>query len=289
MKLLLIGHEGYVGSGLFRFLENRHEVIGWGKKDNISNITKDVIFENGISAIINCATIVDRVNKIFPIDSPTAAVNIDGLKTIVSAISGTSVKLIQISTKDVYGMVYNEKNTRELPKHYELFNRVDDGKPFDPQTAYGKSKLIAEYIAECHPLTTTIRLSSCYTDHDHYRGHWLLNMIKRIQQDKPVRLFNKGKQVRDLLHVNDLGRLIDKILNEMHFGIRLNAGGGILNTYSILQIIEMIDSKAKLEFSEGDDFGFAFNNRMVSDKVGWSPTIQLKDRLSIIQNNLSLL
>ena len=38
-KILILGNQGYVGSGLFKYLSMNHEVMGWSRKDNILNIT----------------------------------------------------------------------------------------------------------------------------------------------------------------------------------------------------------------------------------------------------------
>ena len=56
-----------------------------------------------------------------------------------------------------------------------------------------------------------------------------------LKSNSDISLTNKGKQVRDLLHVNDLGELICTILKSNKSGYKINAGGGKKNIYSILQ------------------------------------------------------
>ena len=287
MKILIIGYQGYVGSGLYKYLNREHEVIGWSKGDNILCINNELLIKENIDVVINCATVMDRVKSTFSTNSLTYKVNISGMENLVTQLRDTDIKLIYISTKDVYGNIFNKQNVVETDKYYRLSYFVDDDHPFYPQTAYGKSKLIGEYIAECHPNHIIIRLSSCYTDFDHYRGHWVPNLIKALMSGAEIKLTNKGKQVRDLLHVNDLGRLIELILKSNKKGIKINSGGGKDNVLSILQFLELIDSNSKISNLRGDDYGFVFSNKVVKKEFNWVPEILFRERLPIIKKNLA--
>ena len=50
---------------------------------------------------------MDRVNSVYTINSLTYEVNINGIKNLVTLLKGTEIKLIYISTKDVYGNIFN--------------------------------------------------------------------------------------------------------------------------------------------------------------------------------------
>ena len=287
MKILIVGYQGYIGSGLYKYLSREHDVIGWGKSDNILSINNELLIKENIDVVINCATVMDRVESTFITDSLTYKVNISGMKNLVTQLKNTKVTLIYISTKDVYGNLFNQSNVVETDKYFKLPYFVDDNYPFYPQTAYGKSKLIGEYIAESYPNYIIIRLSSCYTDFDHYRGHWVPNLIKSLTSGSNIKLTNKGKQVRDLLHVNDLGRLINIILNSTKKGIKINAGGGERNILSILQFIELINSNSNISYLPGKDYGFAFSNKAAKEEFNWKPEILFRERLPIITMNLA--
>ena len=102
-----------------------------------------------------------------------------------------------------------------------------------------------------------------------------------------IELTNKGKQVRDLLHVNDLGRLIDIVIKSTKKGIKINAGGGGKNILSILQFIEQIDSNSNIAFLPGDDYGFVFSNKASKKEFNWKPKIIFHERLPVIKDNLA--
>jgi len=110
--------------------------------------------------------------------------------------------------------------------------------------------------------------------------------MKLLLQGKPVTVTNTGKQFRDLLNADDLGRLIDCVLESEHYGIKINAGGGSDNIFSILQVIRMIDSNAEIIETDSGDYGFAFNNRLASELFGWQPQISFASRLPVIRENI---
>lgn len=286
MKVLLIGHEGYVGAGLFRYLSKYHQVIGWGRERDIRSLTASIIGDLKVTAVVNCATIVDRTTSNFIINSESDCVNVGGARTLVSALKNRDIKLIQISTKDVFGSVYSRNDVEEEQYCYKPKFLVDDSQPFTPETIYAKTKLMSELIVESHPQTVVIRLSSCYTDFDHHRGSWVVNIMKALLQGKPVTVTNTGKQFRAPLNANDLGELINCVLESKHCGVKINADGGSDNIISILQYIRMISPEAKVIETAGSDYGFAFNNRLAGELFGWKPQISFVSRLPVIRENI---
>jgi len=286
LRILLIGHEGYVGAGLFYYLSQHHQVIGWGRQQDIHHLNASILEKLKITAVVNCAAIIERTTSNFIIDSDSDQVNVGGIRALVSALADKDIKLIHISTKDVFGNVYTPTDVEEEQDCYKPKFLVDDSQPFAPQTIYAKTKLISEFIVESHPQTVVIRLSSCYTDFDHYRGSWVVNIIKTLLQKKPVTVTNTGKQFRDLLNANDLGRLIERVLESEHHGIKINAGGGSDNIFSILQVIRMLNPSAEIIETDGGDYGFAFNNRLASELFGWKPQISFASRVPVIRENI---
>lgn len=286
MNFLIVGHEGYIGSGLFSYLGRKHNIYGWGREKDILKLKLSDLTCLGIDAVVNCAVICDRVSTIYKIDSFSHRVNVDGVRNILEQIQGSKIKFIQISTKDVFGSVYTKIDVEEEATRYTPHFSVDDEFPYRPGTIYGKSKMISEILSESHPYSTVIRLSSCYTDSYHIKGNWVVRMIKSILQGEPVLVTNKGKQIRDLLHVEDLGRLIEILVTGAHWGFKINTGGGLENCFSLLEFINMVCPQAQIKYKDGGDYGFVFNNRFVNDVIGWHPEILFKDRLPRIVDSV---
>ncbi len=287
MKILLTGHQGYVGAGLMSYLGERHHVVGWGRDDDICRLDRAIIRDMNITAVVNCAAVINKANAGALPDPESERVNIDGTRAIVSALEGTDIRLIQISTKDVFGQVYTPDDVREEQFSYRPRFLVDDAQPFAPQTIYGRTKLAGEVIAHHHPGTVVVRLSTAYTDNDHCRGGWVLNIMKKLAAGGPVTVASGGKQFRDPLHTDDLGRLIELILESGRCGVKINAGGGRDSILSIRQYINMLNPEAKIAETGGGDYGFAFNNRLAGELFGWKPRISLADRIPVIRESIA--
>ena len=287
MKILLTGDEGYVGSGLARYLRQSHEVIGWNSQKDVRTLNPSIIEELDVDAVVNCAAVTDRVTPLFKVDSPTDMVNVGGARVLSRALRGSNIPLVHISTKDVFGKFYTRDDILEEELAYRPKFRVNDDQPFRPESIYAKSKLMAEFILEGHPETVIVRLSSCYTDFDHAKGSWVVKVAKRIQVGETVTVSHNGKQFRDLLHADDLGRLIEIILKSNQFGIKLNAGGGAENTYSVREVIHMYSPNAEVcESADDGDYGFVFSNQRVKEIFQWHPQIRFADRVTTILDNI---
>ena len=287
MKILLTGDEGYVGAGLSRYLQQTHEVVGWNSQKDIRTLNPSIIRDLSIEAVVNCAAITDRVTPLFKLDSPTDLVNVEGARVLAKALKNSNIPLVHISTKDVFGKLYTLDDLIEGELAYRPKFKVDDDQPFRPESIYAKSKLMAEFILEDHPETVIIRLSTCYTDFDHAKGSWIVKVAKKIQAGEPITVSNNGKQFRDLLHCDDLGRLIENILNSNRFGVKLNAGGGPENIHSVREVIHMYSPDAEVnESADNGDYGFVFSNKRAEEVFKWHPKFRFTDRVPIILDNI---
>ena len=101
-----------------------------------------------------------------------------------------------------------------------------------------------------------------------------------------------GKQVRDILHVDDLADLvIQQIKNiRQHRGKTYNVGGGNDNTISLLELTKIcqdltgkkIPISVDLEDRPGDIPWFVTDSSKIKDKTGWSPKRSTEETLQEI-------
>lgn len=288
MNILLIGHQGYLGSGLHAYLAPRHPVTGWGSRENLFSLSAAVLARESVEVIVNCAVRMDRISTAYQIPSPSDEVNVGGARHLASILKGSDILWFQISTKDVYGPVYGPGSILKVKAGYRPRFFVDDDRPLAPETVYAKSKLMAEFVSQSHARSNVIRLASCYTDFDHPRGNWVVNMIKAALDRRPVPVARDGRQFRDPLHVDDLGRLIERMAERNIVGQTLNAGGGRRNLVSIREFLHWVDPEARMEKIAGGDYGFAFSNRRARRLAGWSPRILFRERVVAIAENVRL-
>ena len=96
-----------------------------------------------------------------------------------------------------------------------------------------------------------------------------------------------GKQVRDVLHINDLFNLVD---NEIHHfkevnGKTFNAGGGTKSSTSLLELTNLcqeitgntINCNSIKETRKGDIPIYITDNSLVTKSTSWSPKKEMRD------------
>ena len=287
MKILLTGHEGYLGSCLQNyFIQHGHAITGFGRNQDLATITRSHLEENDIQLVVNCATVSNRIENTYNLGGPDERVNVFGIRRLVEVLKDTEIGLIHISTKDIYGEVYGPDDVMETPTRLVPVFTINEETPFRPHTVYAKTKLMAEFIAESHPKTTIIRLSSGYTTHLHKRGNWILHFCRAAKTKSIVRIDGTGKQLRDPLHADDLGALILLIQENNVWGYKLNAGGGLDLSHSILEILDMVDPDLPRSFSPGGDRGYVTDNSLAAQLLKWHPMISLKTELPSLLNQV---
>lgn len=286
MKILLIGHEGYLGRGLFSFLSGRHQVIGWDRKEDLFNLDAAMLAHEAFEMLINLSVVADRQSKDFQIGTPGDRVNVGGARHLATILKGSEITWIQMSTREVLGPVYRPDDVVKTAAGYRPKFLVNEECPYAPTNPYGKSKVMAEFISESHPFSDVIRLTTCYTDFDHPAGNWMVSLIKAAITGKPVTLTQGGLQFRDPLHVDDLGRLMELLHERRVFGQKIHAGGGDENMISLLEFVRIANPEVKVEIAASGDYGFAFDNAKAARLTGWKPRLMVRDRIPVIADNI---
>ncbi|CAE19660.1 Putative CDP-tyvelose-2-epimerase (RfbE) [Prochlorococcus marinus subsp. pastoris str. CCMP1986] len=209
------------------------------------------------------------------------------------------------STNKVYGdlgwLNYKEMSTRFSVSEYpEGFN---ENLPLDFSTPYGCSKGSADqYVrdwARIYGLKTVVfRHSSIYGGRQYaskdqgWIGWFCKKAIEQKKQQKsnqkllPFTISGSGKQVRDVLHADDLVNLYEKAFfaKEKLNGEIFNIGGGLENSLSLLELFnllsELLDieqlSYNKLPRRQSDQDFFVASIKKAKIKLGWEPKINYK-------------
>lgn len=206
------------------------------------------------------------------------------------------------STNKVYGDLewinIIESDTRyKLPDYPD---GIDETLPLDFSTPYGCSKGSADqYVrdwARIYGLKTVVfRHSSIYggRQFSSFDQGWIGWFCKQallqkscILQGKdvdPFTIAGSGKQVRDVLHADDLVRLYIQAYNskELMNGQIFNIGGGIDNSLSLLELFDLLCkqldipelSYTKLPRRTSDQDCFIACIKKVHGLLKWSPSI----------------
>ncbi len=198
---------------------------------------------------------------------------------------------VYCSTNKVFGENVDKLKLVEKAKRYVF----DGGKgiaedmPIDltGHTPYGASKYTGDiYVQEYAHIygmkTAVFRMSCIYGvrqfgfEDQGWIAHFIIsNILKR-----PVTIYGDGKQVRDILYVEDLVAAYDSFFRSRIRHDVYNIGGGSENTTSLLELIDTIEGltgiKMEYKFSgwrPSDQKVYVSDITKVSKALGWKPNI----------------
>lgn len=233
------------------------------------------------------------------------AINAQGTFNVVEAArkSGTNPKLIFASTNKVYGGMENvpvvEKNSRYEYKDLP-FGATED-QPLDFHSPYGCSKGSGDqYVRDYHRiygLPTLVYRQSCIYGRRQFGVEdqgWVAWFIIAAILGKPITIYGNGKQVRDILFVDDLVDAYDAGFARLPEvgGQIFNIGGGHQNTISIWcefqpMLEELLGCKivtASSDWRPGDQPVFISDIRKAQKRLGWSPKISAQKGIEMLFN-----
>ena len=205
------------------------------------------------------------------------------------------------STNKVYGDL-EQFTYRESATRYECLERpegFDETTPLEFHSPYGCSKGAADQYmldyARIFGLNTAVfRHSSMYGGRQFatYDQGWVGWFCQKAVEAKngllaePFTISGNGKQVRDVLHAEDMVRLYFGALTRMveAKGQAFNIGGGLSNSLSLLELFALLGGLVgtSLEFRrlpprESDQKVFVADVSKAARLLGWRPEVPTKD------------
>ncbi|CAM8619912.1 GDP-mannose 4,6-dehydratase [Candidatus Planktophila dulcis] len=234
------------------------------------------------------------------------AVNTSGPLSLMEylRIFSPETMFINMSSNKVYGSLeylkVSEEGKRYKVPGYE--NGFTEETKLDFHGPYGCSKGAADqYLNDYRRIyglnTVSFRQSAVYGPFQKPQSDqgWLAFMIEEIIAGRTIQLNGVGKQVRDLLYVEDLVELFfalsrkKQLIKETSF----NVGGGPLNQLSILELFDYLADDYGLsakfdpgELRPGDQKFFISNTDRISALTGWRPATTIKEGIRKLIDNL---
>ena len=251
--------------------------------------------------------------------------NLLGTINVLELARQTQARLLFLSTSRVYPIAaLKSLNLLELPSRFAIApdqnipgassQGIAEDFPLQGyRSLYGTTKLASELLIEEYRQAYGIQaiINRCGV----ITGPWQMGKVDQgvfvlwvaaHYFQKPLNYIGyggTGKQVRDLLHVQDLLRLVDYQLK--HFaeldGEVFNVGGGASNSLSLIETTKLCQAitgkptqvQACPEGRPGDIPIFITDSSKVIDKTGWQPTIKpeacLQDIYQWISKNEAIL
>src|SRR5438093_13763634 len=209
--------------------------------------------------------------------------------------------LIYTSTNKVYGAL-ERIPLRIRGKRYVRADGgdagIDENTNLNFHSPYGCSKGAAEQYVLDYCRTYGIRSAvfrmSCIAGPHQFGNEdqgWVAHFLYSALQNRPVTIYGDGRQVRDVLHVEDLLRAFEaaRLHLEKTAGEVYNVGGGIENSTSLLEIIDEIEEVAgsRLRYRmescrPGDQLFYVTDYRKFQQHTGWRPRSDVRATLESI-------
>jgi CDP-paratose 2-epimerase len=332
MKTIITGGAGFIGSNASsRYLKRGHQVVVVdnlgrdGVRENLEWLRPQGALEfhqvdirdwNEMSRVFHEHRDADQVLHLAAQVAVTTSVkdpredfevNALGTFNVLEAMrqAGMSAPIIYSSTNKVYGEMTSVGVVERAGRYaYDsLPEGVSEEHNLDFHSPYGCSKGSADqYVIDYHRiygLRTTVFRQSCIYGYRQFGAEdqgWVAWFMIASQLDRPITIYGDGKQVRDILFIDDLLDAYDAAFaaKDKAAGRAFNIGGGAANVLSLRELLAYIEKRrgTKLpvgtsDWRPGDQKVFVSDIRRASLELGWSPKISCTQGLDLLYDWIS--
>ncbi|KPL77874.1 CDP-paratose 2-epimerase [Ornatilinea apprima] len=321
-RTLITGGAGFIGSNYVARLLSRGEDVkvldnlsrggaernlSWLRetygKDSFELIQADVRDASAVKSAAQDADIIvhlaAQVAVTTSVTDPRTDFEINALGTFnvmeAARASGRAPVVVYASTNKVYGGMEDvevvEKATRY--EYGTLPYGVSEQEPLDFHSPYGCSKgtgdqYVRDY-ARIYGLPTVVMRQSCIYGPRQFgiedQG-WVAWFIIATVLNRPMTIYGDGKQVRDLLYIDDLLNAYDAAIQRIDItaGQVYNLGGGMVNTISVwkefgpmLEELAGRDMPVQVgDWRPGDQKVYVSDIRKAKSQLNWSPDVSVQ-------------
>lgn len=316
-KILITGGAGFVGCNAAKYFGERN----WNVTvlDNLSRIgtennlewlrdetafdfaridvrdrpaVDELVSEGKFDAVLHLAA---QVAVTTSVTDPRADFEINALGTfnMLDAVRRYRPDAVFVfaSTNKVYGKIVTAE-TALRGNRYEYVNRpqgISESEPLDFLSPYGCSKGAADqYVldfARIYKIPATSFRQSCIYGTRQFGVEdqgWVAWFVIASLLKRNITIYGDGKQVRDVLHVDDLLRAYEAAIRapEKIAGEAFNVGGGPAQVMSLLELIEMLEKKLgqKIplrwdDWRPGDQQVYISDVAKLDRQLGWKPEV----------------
>ena len=194
-----------------------------------------------------------------------------------------NIKLLHVSTDEVYGDLKSSQNASES------FN-------YNPSSPYSASKASADQLIKAYIRTYGIKstiVNSCNNyGPNQFPEKFIPKIIFNLLNNKSIPVYGKGNNLREWIYVKDNCEALYKIFKKGKIGENYNVGTGIrLRNIDLVKLILSIAKKNDISLKNknkilyvkdrpGHDKRYALNSNKIKKKLGWKHKTSLKKGLS---------
>lgn len=302
MRVLVTGGAGFIGSqftkmalngelGAIDFVRVIDKFTYSGLRSNLESFQKSKNFElfvgdisnpddvrnscEGIDAVINFAA-ESHVDRSISDAAEFIRTNVDGVRVLLERCRALDIRLVQVSTDEVYGSITKGSWTETFP--------------LEPNSPYSASKAAGDLLARSFNKTfgTDVVITRCSNNYgsNQFPEKIIPLFITNLIQGLNIPLYGDGKNIRDWLHVTDHCRAIQLALTNGKSGEIYNIGGGremtnIELTDKILSELGLNHDKIEyVEDRKGHDLRYSVDWEKARKELGYEPQVKFETGIS---------
>lgn len=229
MKILVTGHEGFIGQNMMKYLANQgHEVRGYEWGDTFYSVERlDCVIHLGAIS----STTERNIEKVLE-------QNLDFSIMLLNQCEKYNVKFQYASSASVYGPNEN----------------FEEYSPLYPQSPYAWSKYLFDRYVRENKFNITVqgfRYFNVYGKGEDHKGEQaspVTKFTKQAKETKKINLFEKSENYyRDFVCVDDVCKIHEAFFDIKESGI-WNVGTGIAHSFK--EIAEAIAEKENAQIIE---------------------------------------
>lgn len=196
--------------------------------------------------------------------------NVIGTFAILEAVRRHGVRLHHVSTDEVYGDL-------ELDDP----QRFTESTPYNPSSPYSSTKAASDMLVRGWVRSYGVRatISNCSNNYGPYQHveKFIPRQITNVLTGRRPKLYGKGANVRDWIHVGDHNDAVRRILDRGEAGrTYLIGAGGERDNLSVLRTLLELMGRDPDDFDyvvdrAGHDLRYAIDPTLLCNELGWAP------------------
>ena len=287
-KCLVTGHKGYIGSKLYKRLQDLgHEVLGIDLEDEISHDVITVLAQDKLAGF-HPHYLSFKPEYVFHLACwPRVVYSMEEpVETMQNNVLAGSVLLnFAKECPSVKRVIYSSSSSIE-------------GNGAGPTNPYALQKYVTELECKIYTElfgldTVSLRYFNVYSEDQKASGPYataVANWMEHIRTDRTPFITGEGEQRRDMIHVSDV---VDANIFAMNYEKRFDGAVFDIGTgenISLNEIKDIVQAHHEVEFDyapprDGDVLETRANTHKLK-KIGWCHSISIQDGIASCFENL---
>lgn len=292
MRLLVTGGAGFIGANFVHmtvreYPDDRVTVLDAmtyaGSRESLAPVESDIRLIQGdvtdaelVSRLVAESDIVvhfaaeTHVDNALADPAPFLRANVAGTFTILEAVRRHRVRLHHISTDEVYGdLALND------PQRFTEFT------PYNPSSPYSSTKAAADMLVRAWVRSYGVcaTISNCSNNYGPYQHveKFIPRQITNVLIGRRPKLYGRGANIRDWIHVDDHNAAVRRILEGGQDGRTYLIGAeGERDNLSVLRMLLQMMGRDPDDFDHvidraGHDLRYAIDPSQLRDELCWAP------------------